>query len=205
MPFGPIVVAYDGDVLRPRPWTLQQSAWAHELVEADEVPAGRILELGCGAGHIGLAAAALTGRPLVQVDVDPHACAMARANAEANGRAAGVEVRCGELDAADVLADDETFALVLADPPYVPSGETDALPDDPRLAVDGGDDGLDLARRCLTVAARHLAQGGAVLLQALGAAQVDALAPDVEGAGLVVVAVREHDDRRAVALLRRLP
>ena len=52
--FGPITVEADASVLTPRPWTLVQSAWAAEL--SPGAPAGPILELCCGAGHIGLAA-----------------------------------------------------------------------------------------------------------------------------------------------------
>jgi methylase of polypeptide subunit release factors len=203
MAFGPLTVTFDDDVLEPRPWTLLQATWAAELAAAEEGhgAAGPLLELCSGAGHIGQAAVALSGRPIVQVDVDPHACRLARANAEANGLADRVEVRCGDLEA-DGLLGDERYRLILADPPYVPSDEAAALEDDPPGAVDGGSDGLDLGRRCLTVAARHLAPGGAVLLQALGAAQVEALGPDIADAGLAVVEVRTEDERRAVALLR---
>ena len=198
MTFGPLCVTFDDDVLEPRPWTLAQSTWAAEL--AATAAEGPVLELCAGAGHIGQAAAALTGRALVQVDVDPHACRIAETNAAANLPGHDVQVRCGDLDA--VLAPAERFPLVLADPPYLPSSEADDWPDDPMLAVDGGADGLALPRRCLAAAGRHLADGGRVLLQTLGRPQVLRLAADVAAAGLQVVDVREIDDRRAVALLR---
>ena len=82
--FGPLVVRYDERVLTPRPWTLMQSLWAAEL--AAQATAGPILELCAGAGQIGLAAAALTGRALVQVEADPVAADYARTNAAAAGR-----------------------------------------------------------------------------------------------------------------------
>lgn len=199
MSFGPLRVTFDGHVLEPRPWTLAQATWAAEL--ATTVGDGPILELCAGAGHIGQAAAALTRRPLVQVDIDPHACTLAEANASANLPGQVVEVRCGDLDAA--LEATERFPLVLADPPYLPSSEASRWPDDPPLAVDGGDDGLALPRRCLATAGRHLAEGGLVLLQAHGRRQVRRLAADVAAAGLRVVEVRDVDDLRAIALLRR--
>ena len=200
--FGPIVVRFDDRVLRPRPWTLIQATWAAEL--APDAPPGPLLELCSGAGHIGQAAAALCGRPLVQVDVDPHACVLAEANAAANAgtRSLDVDVRCGDLAAAPIEPD-ERFPLVLADPPYLRRDEVASWPGDPALAIDGGDDGLELHRRCLAVAGRHVVRpGGIVLLQALGEAQVDQLAPDVRAAGLEVVEVRREDERRAVVLLR---
>lgn len=198
MTFGPLCVTFDEGVLEPRPWTLAQATWAAELVAT--VPPGTILELCAGAGHIGQAAAALTGRALVQVDVDPHACGLAEANAAANLPGGDVQVRCGDLD--DALAPAECFPLVLADPPYLPSSEADDWPEDPPLAVDGGRDGLALPRRCVATAGRHLADGGVVLLQALGRSQVLRLAADVAAAGLQVADLREIDERRAVALLR---
>src|SRR4051812_45826169 len=117
--FGPLTVSFDDAVLRPRPWTVAQSEWAAEL--ARTVPDGPMLELASGAGHIGQAAAVLSGRPLVQVDRNPAACAWAERNAATAGIAAAVEVRCGTF--ADAVGDGETFPLVIADPPYVPTAE----------------------------------------------------------------------------------
>lgn len=198
MDFGPLVVTFDERVLRPRPWTMLQAEWAAEL--SPDLPPGAVLELCSGAGHIGQATAVLTGRDLVQVDVDPHACRLARANAAANVGTVEVEVRCGDLAAS--THPDERFPVVLADPPYLRRDEVEAWPQDPTHAIDGGHDGLDLPRRCLAVAGAHVAPGGVVLLQALGRAQVEDLADDVAAAGLELVDVRAEDERRAVALLR---
>jgi len=188
-PFGPLQIAYDGDLLRPRAWTIEQSRWAIELEPT--VPAGPILELCCGAGQIGLVAAHATGRPIVQVDDVDEACAYAAINA----RAAGVDsdVRCARLTTA--LRDGERFPLVLADPPYVPSGETDRFDDDPDHAIDGGPDGLDVARTCLDVARRHLAPGGAIVLQLGGVDQQTTL-------GLEGCEHREFADDRVLVLVR---
>lgn len=194
--FGPVDVTYDDDVLEPRPWTIHQSRWAIEIL--DEVPAGPVLELCAGAGQIGLVVAVEADRTLVQVDVEPVACAHARTNAERAGVTA--DVRCGRLD--EALGPDEQFPLVLADPPYVPSGEVDGLPDDPRGAVDGGDDGLDIARTCIAVAARHLAVGGRLVLQLGSSEQADALRSTAGDHGLVVVEVRTVAGAGALVLLR---
>jgi release factor glutamine methyltransferase len=192
-------IAHGAGVLRPRPWTALQSQWGRALL--DVVPGGPVLELCCGAGHIGLAAVAGTSRRVVLVDRSPRACAWAHHNAVANGMADRVEVRRG--DAGAVLSDHERFPLVLADPPYLTSLAADSWPDDPRAAVDGGADGMDVARRILQVAASHLAPGGSVLLQACGARQVLALRPDARRVGLSLVELRELDDERAVAHLTR--
>lgn len=161
MSFGSLTIEFDEHVLEPRPWVLLQSDWAAELLDA--APPGRVLELCTGAGHIGLAALTRNQRELVAVDADPDACAWARHNAEANGLGGRVDIRHGRLE--DALGPDETFVLVIADPPWVPQAEVVRFPEDPVLAIDGGTDGLDVARACLELAARALVPGGSLLLQ----------------------------------------
>jgi methylase of polypeptide subunit release factors len=173
--FGPLTIAFDGRVLRPRPWTARQSRWAAELI-ADS-PEGPVLELCSGAGHIGLLAVVLEPRELVMVDASAAACELARRNVEAAGLSDRVEVRCDDLSTA--LADDERFAAIIADPPWVVSTRTDDYPGDPLLAIDGGADGLELARRCLDVIGRHLMPGGHAVLQVGSTGQAARLAEHV--------------------------
>lgn len=200
--FGPLLIDYDARVLRPRPWTLEQSAWAAELAAGAEP--GPFLELCAGAGHIGLAAAVLADRDLVQVEADPVAARFAAANAARAGRGARVEVRTAPMQTA--LRPDERFGVILADPPYLRSVEVTRWPDDPVTAIDGGTDGLELVTACLDVAARHLATDGALLLQVAGPLQ-DAQVADLVTArpdwGLRRVEARVVDQERAVVRLRR--
>ncbi|WP_110180395.1 methyltransferase domain-containing protein [Nocardioides solisilvae] len=166
---GGLRIAWDGRVLEPRPWTAAQAEWLAEL--SPQAPEGPALELCSGAGHIGLLLQRLTGRDLVMVDANPVACEFAAANAAAAGLAP--EVRNGWMD--EVLAPDERFALVCADPPWVPRAEITRYPQDPELAIDGGPDGLDVAALCVALIDRHLADGGHAVLQLGTAEQVDAL------------------------------
>ncbi|WP_432476138.1 methyltransferase [Nocardioides sp. GXQ0305] len=159
--FDDLTIHYDARILRPRPWTAEQARWAAEL--AVDAPAGDALELCTGAGHIGLLLAALSGRHVVAVDVDPVAGEYARANARRSGLTDRFAVRVGRMDA--VLDTEERFGVVIADPPWVPRGETGRYPEDPLLAIDGGSDGLEVARGCLAVAERHLLPGGSLVLQ----------------------------------------
>jgi release factor glutamine methyltransferase len=184
--FGPLRIAFDDRVLRPRPWTTAQSEWAAELLR--DAPAGPVLELCAGAGHIGLLAVLRSSRPLVCVDVNPVACAYTVRNAAAAGLAGRVEVREGRMD--EVVSDHERYALVIADPPWVPSAEVWRWPDDPPGAIDGGPDGLAVARRCLEVAVRHLVAQGAVLLQLGSVEQADDLRGCARGLGLLSTEVR---------------
>jgi methylase of polypeptide subunit release factors len=200
--FGPLDVEYDARVLVPRDWTLLQSTWAADL--ARTAAPGPILELFAGAGHIGLAAAVLADRYLVQVEVDPVAAEYARRNAAGAGRADQVEIRA--VPVADALGPDETFPLIVADPPYLRSGELSRWPDDPVRAIDGGLDGLDLIRSCIGIAEQHLALSGQLLLQVAGAGQAAQLRAVLDRSGrsaLRIVEQRVVDDRRAVVLLAR--
>lgn len=174
-----LVIEYDDRVLEPRPWTALQSEWAVELLA--DAPAGPVLELCTGAGHIGLLVVAATDRRLVAVDLDPTACDFARHNAEGAGLAHRVEVRQGRLQ--EALAPGERFALVLADPPWVPTAEVGRFPVDPTTAIDGGPRGLDLAHDCVATARGCLDPGGSLLLQLGDDAQADAVLERVAAEG----------------------
>jgi len=74
-----------------------------------------------------------------------------------------------------VLAPDERFAFILADPPWVRSSDVARYPQDPVAAIDGGHDGLDLARTCADLIGHHLAHRGAAILQLGDADQVTSM------------------------------
>jgi release factor glutamine methyltransferase len=198
--FGPVTLTFDESCLTPRPWTLEQSTW---VAAVEDVPPGPILELCAGVGQIGLVVALLTGRRLVQVDGNPAACRWARINADRAGFGDRVEIRQGDLDQG--VRTGELFAIVVADPPYVPTAEVASF-DDPVVAIDGGVDGLATARRCLELAAQHLAPGGLLSIQLRGRAQADSLREAYLGSGRNVLQpeqVRDWGTDRAVAHYRR--
>jgi methylase of polypeptide subunit release factors len=170
--FGGLQIAFDDRVLRPRTWTENQSRWAAELLP--HLPDGQVLELCSGAGQIGLLAVAGSGRRLVCVDVNPVAAELTRANAAAAGLSEQVEMREGLIG--EVLSPDERFPLIIADPPWVPRSQTQRFPEDPLLAIDGGEDGLTVVRECLTAIETHLAPAGVALLQLGPGDQVAAVA-----------------------------
>ncbi len=186
MTFGPLEISYDDTVLEPRPWTQAQSLWARELLGS--APAGRVLELCAGVGHIGLLAVHGTDRSIVCVDLSPRACELLEDNARANEMAGQVEVV--HTDLALLPRDEERFALVVADPPWVPTAEVGRYPADPTLAIDGGPQGLDVARACIRAAGACLADDGVLVLQVGTPEQAAALAPELAGAGLATVEVR---------------
>lgn len=185
--FGGLTISYDHRVLEPRPWTQAQSSWAAELLAKS--PAGPVLELCAGVGHIGLAAVQDTQRELVMVDFNPITEHFAQHNAVVNNMAERVEFRLARMQ--NALAAEERFGLIIADPPWVRSTETARFPADPVLAIDGGDDGLDLARTCVELIDQHLVNGGSALLQLGNTEQVRLIAQHAKQLGEGAVTVQE--------------
>jgi release factor glutamine methyltransferase len=159
-------------------------------------PAGRrpvVVDVCCGSGAIGAAVAAALGPvELHAADIDPAAVACARRNLAA----AGGQVYQGDLFGPLPAALQGRVSLLVANVPYIPTGEIGLLPPEardhePRAALDGGPDGLDVLRRVAAAAPRWLAPGGHVLAetserQAPGAAAIFAdagLVPRVAGCG----------------------
>ncbi|TQM83067.1 release factor glutamine methyltransferase [Saccharothrix saharensis] len=156
-------------VFIPRPETELVLEWGLSTVEsADPV----VVDLCTGSGALALAAAHRLPRATVHaVERDPSALAWARRNAEARAAAGDtpITLHAGDVTAPDVLADlDGQVDLVLCNPPYVPDG-TEVQPEvaehDPRHAVFGGADGLEVIRHVVAVAARLLKPGGHVAIE----------------------------------------
>ena len=125
-------------------------------------PPTRILDLCCGCGALGIAAALrFPDARATLVDVDPAAIACSRRNIERFGLAGRVQARLGSLF--DGLPA-ERFDLILANPPYVPKAELEGLPpeflSEPRLGLAAGDDGLDCWRAILAGLGGRLRPGG---------------------------------------------
>ena len=180
-------------VLVPRPETETLVEWALALLPP---PSGRRLlaiDLGTGSGCIACALA--SERPdldVIAVDVSPAAAAVARDNAQALGLAARVGVVAADLldGVRDLGAD-----LIVSNPPYLPSTLVPELAPEvrihePRLALDGGADGLTLIRRIATTARRYLRPSGALAIETAGDDQVEAAAALLRAAGWDRVTVR---------------
>lgn len=128
----------------------------------------RIADVATGSGVLAVTLAReLGGATVVATDISADAARVASENAARNQVAERVEVRVGDLLAP--IAADVPFDILVSNPPYVPSGDLDGLAREvrcePRLALDGGPDGLDYLRRIVTGAAGRLAPGGLLALE----------------------------------------
>jgi release factor glutamine methyltransferase len=167
--FRDLTLRVSGDALVPRPETELLAGWALELLP----PANAPLAIDAGTGSGCVACALACERPDVRVlalDVSPSAVALARDNVAALGLAGRVTVEVSDLFAAlgPVRAD-----LIVSNPPYLPSEVIPTLaPEvsrhDPRLALDGGPDGLAVIRRLVEAAPRWLVPGGWLVLETGG-------------------------------------
>ena len=178
---------------------------------------GRAVDLctGCGAVAAHLLAE-VPGAMVIGADIDPRAAACAHRNgvptvvADVGAlplRASGRPGAPGAADGDDGLGG---YDLVTAVAPYVPTGDLRLLPSDvqryePRWALDGGRDGLDLVRSVVGAAGRLLRPGGWLLAE-VGGAQDEALAPVLSAAGFDDVAGwRDEDgDLRGIAARRMI-
>ena len=150
----------------------------------------RIADVGTGSGAIVVALGRqLPGSELFAVDLSPGALAVARANAERHG----LSVTWLEGDLAAPLGGHAPFDLIVANLPYVPSGELGSLAPEvraePQLALDGGPDGLALVRRLVSAAPGLLAPGGSLVLE-IGSGQADAARRLLEEAGFTDARMR---------------
>lgn len=178
--FNGLAFAVDSRALIPRPETEilvseaeREVAW--RLTSAPR-PAGtpelRVIDVGTGSGAIAIALASVLRKrrmlnevSLMAVDRSADALKLARENAVGHAVADAVV-----FAQADLLPETEPpFDLILANLPYIPSGEIESLPIaasfEPRLALDGGTDGLTIVRRLLEALPSALVANGTALLE----------------------------------------
>ena len=185
----------DRRVLIPRQDTETLAELALQFLRP--IPSPRVLDLCTGSGAIGLCIAHDRSDARVTLaDISSEALEVARENARLLG--AQVETMQGDLFAP--LAGRE-FDLIACNPPYIPTGEIGGLQaevqKEPRLALDGGADGLDFYRRIAEEAPRYLAGGGYLLLE-VGIGQAEAVVALVGGE-----AVRDLNGVERVVWTRR--
>jgi release factor glutamine methyltransferase len=195
-------VAVDPGVFVPR----QRTALLVLAAAARTAPGSTVVDLACGCGAVGMAVAAPVGAvELHAVDVEPAAVACARRNL------APLRGRVYEGDLFAPLPDRLRGAVdvLVANVPYVPTAAVDLMPPEardhePRVALDGGGDGLDVLRRVASYAPGWLVPGGYVLME-VGEDQVAEALDALTVAGLVPAVERDEELAATVVIGRRAP
>jgi release factor glutamine methyltransferase len=191
-PFRGVSVRVSADALVPRPETELLAGWALELLPPRGTRTPLVVDVGTGSGCIACSVA--SERPdaeVIALDVSTAAAALARENVAAL-RLPSVTVLVSDLFAAlpATRAD-----VIVCNPPYLPTPLIPTLaPEvsrhDPRLALDGGPDGLAVIRRLVAEAPGCLLPGGALVLETAGHEQARAVVALMEAAGFSGVATR---------------
>jgi len=155
-------------VMIPRPQTETLIEGALKVFPAESSPS--VLEIGTGSGAIAVALATeLPRASIIATDISPDALSVAEKNATANGVNDSITFVEGDLLAA-VKFPRKNFDLVISNPPYIPTGAIPLLPPgirdyEPRIALDGGFDGLEFYRKLVEQSHDYLRPGGYLLLE----------------------------------------
>lgn len=187
--FRELVLACDDRALVPRPETEQLVQevvdWASGAAaehgvrkvrrRAQRPPIESALDIGTGSGAIGLSLLREgIAERVVAVDISSRALEQAAENASRLGLADRIDLRWVRSSPWSALDSSQKFGLVVSNPPYVADGELDSLPaevqHDPRVALSGGADGLDVVREIVRHAPARLRAGGGLFLE-IGAGQ----------------------------------
>jgi release factor glutamine methyltransferase len=181
-------------VLIPRPET-------EIIIDRAMILAGRragtitIADLGTGSGCIAITLAVkLPAARIIAIDISGPALEVARANAGNHGVAGRIEFLQGDAFAAlEARGGESQYDLIVANPPYVPEGDTSLLQHEvrdyePAVALFGGKDGLDFYRRLAREGSEYLKPDGYCVLE-IGYKQLDQVSKIVEGSELELVEV----------------
>lgn len=125
-----------------------------------------VLDIGTGSGAIAITLAKITNAKVTAVDISQSALAVAKNNAEKNG----AKVEFLHSDLFGRLKKGRKFDIIVSNPPYIPSLDIEGLDEevknyDPRLSLDGGEDGLDCYRNICQQAPQHLRDGGQIFFE----------------------------------------
>jgi release factor glutamine methyltransferase len=154
-------------VLVPRPETeiLAEKAW--DFLKT-RTASSHVLDYGTGSGCLAIAIAARFPSAMVTaLDISPEALQVAMENAMTHH----VNERLQLLEGSDFYSlAGRTFDLIVSNPPYIPRAEIETLDRevrdfDPRLALDGGEDGLDFYRMIAQAATDHLEKSGRLMVE----------------------------------------
>ena len=193
--------------LVPRPETelLAERAW--KFLSTLQAQSSTALDLGTGTGCIAIAIAVNAKQADVHAtDISPEALALAKENAAKNSVANRIKFHQG--DGFAVLPTDSKFDLIASNPPYITSAEISSLqPEvrdfDPKLALDGGVDGLDFYRRIALEARFFLRLHGKLMLE-FGDGQAEALKKIFSNENWIVEEIIADYSSRPRILIARL-
>ncbi|MDR3216052.1 MAG: peptide chain release factor N(5)-glutamine methyltransferase [Clostridiaceae bacterium] len=184
-----IKLSVNDAVLIPRPETELLAERAVQIINS-RGDGARLLDICTGSGAIAIAAAKNTSAEVVASDISEVALAVARANA----LSVGARVKFIKADLFGGI--EGGFDVITANPPYIPSADIEGLDKnvkdfEPRIALDGGADGLDFVRRIAATAGALLNSDGTLLVE-VGVRQAAAAAETLLANGFSTETVKDY-------------
>lgn len=195
------------DVFIPRPETeiLVETAIKFVTSCRHRTAGFHIMDIGTGSGCIAITMArSLSHIKIYATDISHKALIVARENARING----VEInfiQSNLFDACNLKAN--TYNLIVSNPPYIPSDEIKDLPSEvimePRIALDGGGDGLDFYRRIIEESPRYLKLGGFLIME-MGFGQYPAIKNIFQRSGgfKIIDVIKDYNDIERVIVAK---
>ncbi|NIS61788.1 MAG: peptide chain release factor N(5)-glutamine methyltransferase [Proteobacteria bacterium] len=175
------------EVLIPRPETELLVEETLKIFRDDTTLSLRFMEVGTGSGAIAIALAKeLQGCFILAEDISWRALLVAKENARIQRVSENIRFLVGDLFP-PLKEGRSLFDLIVSNPPYVPSSQIGILPREiaefePRIALDGGLDGLEFFRRIVTGSGTFLKDGGWLMME-FGEGQGEAVAEMIRNAG----------------------
>jgi release factor glutamine methyltransferase len=164
------------DVLIPRPETeiLVEASIGYIRKDQTQETTLDVLELGTGSGCIAVSLAkSLQGIFITATDISGKALAVARENVYSNKASEKITLLQSDL----FYLCNRVYDVIISNPPYIPSSEIEKLQTEiqfePRIALDGGSDGLHFYRRIISESVHYLKRGGLLILE-IGLGQLEA-------------------------------
>lgn len=170
-------------VLAPR---METEILVEEVIkEANKIKKCEVLDIGTGSGAISISVAKNSQAKVYAIDISKQAIEVAKENAKENQ--AKVEFICSDIFMG--LKNRKKFDIIVSNPPYIPSKDIEELDEevkkyDPRLALDGGKDGLDFYRKIVAEAPAHLKKNGLIFFE-IGKGQFTSVKKILEKNGFV--------------------
>lgn len=191
-----VPIKVDERVLIPR---FETEMLANAVVEAVGEREAEVLDLCTGSGCISAVVARSTKARIAAVDVDDGALEVARVNLKDTG------VSVVKSDMFDGLDKEHKFDVIVANPPYIRTADIDGLQPQvtaqPRIALDGGADGLDFYRIIADNASEYLNDGGIIMVE-IGCDQASDVVKLFEKTGKCKV-VRDLDGKDRIVICEK--
>jgi release factor glutamine methyltransferase len=206
------------DVFIPRPETeiLVEAALKYVTHQPSPVTSKKILDVGTGSGNIAISLAKfLPQTEIFATDISKKTLEIASLNAKLNKVSEKIKFIQSDLftdypclPARQGQAGITDYDIIVSNPPYIITAEIDNLQPEisyePRIAVDGGKDGLDFYRRIIADSASYLKLGGFLIME-MGFNQKEAIEDILQKSGnyKIIDAVRDYNNIERVLVAKR--